>query len=250
MQLSEDRDGGPDMASSGELDLRAARRRLVEDVVAQLRQLILDQALPPGTTLEQTELAEKLGVTWPRLQEAFRLLQRDGLIKVHGGSQTIEVARYSSRELRELYEVREVIDGLAARLLTRKGMSDKTAAELTGLLDEMDAAAGPFQSGIWFPAHVRFHVAIAESCGNARLKSMCDLIRATSLSLHGVLSHLAETDPAALAPILRVAQEQHRAIHEALVSGDDHVAESRARAHIRATLRSGLIEQATGLGAA
>jgi GntR family transcriptional regulator, vanillate catabolism transcriptional regulator len=232
----------------GEIDLRSAaagRRRLVDDVISHLRQLILDQELPPGTALLQTELAEKLGVSRTPLREAFRILEREGLVKVANGNRTIEVARFGAEELRDLYEMREVIDGLAARLLARKGLSEEADAELRGLLAEMDLTAEPFQPSRWFQAHLGFHERIATCCGNSQLHSMLNLIRMTTLSLHGPLHDAAEFGPGELAEILQIAQQQHYAIYESIRDGDERSAESQARRHIRATLHSNLIEQAT-----
>ena len=90
-----------------------------------------------------------------------------------------------------------------------------------------------------------FHVRIATCCGNSQLHSMLNLIRMTTLSLHGPLHDRAELEASDLAEILSVAQEQHYAIYESIRSGDERSAESHARRHIRATLHSNLIEQAT-----
>jgi GntR family transcriptional regulator, vanillate catabolism transcriptional regulator len=240
-----DREIGRDAFSEGEIDLRSGRTRLVDDVINQLRQLILDQSLPPGTALLQTELAERLGVSRTPLREAFRILEREGLVRVANGNRTIEVARFSPVELREMYEVREVIDGLAARLLARKGVDASTDTELRRLLGTMDESCEPFHPSVWFPAHTEFHVCIAQACGNSQLGSMMNVIRMTCLSLHFPLSERAEVGAPDLGPILEVAQEQHRAIYEAIHEGDERAAESHARRHIRATLQSDLIAQAT-----
>ena len=190
-----------EIAVAGEIDLRTVgRRRLVDDVISHLRQLILDQELPPGTALLQTELAERLGVSRTPLREAFRILEREGLVKVANGNRTIEVARFGAAELRELYEMREVIDGLAARLLARNGLSEDLDGELKALLAEMDVTAEPFQPSRWFSAHLGFHVRIATCCGNSQLHSMLNLIRMTTLSLHGPLHDRAELGPSATWP--------------------------------------------------
>jgi DNA-binding GntR family transcriptional regulator len=65
----------------------------VDEIVTQLRDAILAHRIPPGTKLVQTEPASQLGV---------------------------------SRELLELYQIREVIDGLAASLLAAKGLDSAT----------------------------------------------------------------------------------------------------------------------------
>src|ERR1700728_4434439 len=91
--------------------------RMVDRITEDLRELILDNKIPPGGVLIQTEWAEKLQVSRTPLREAFRILEQDGLVQVSNGNRTIQVVRFSDGELRDLYQVREVIDGLAARLL-------------------------------------------------------------------------------------------------------------------------------------
>jgi GntR family transcriptional regulator of vanillate catabolism len=210
--------------------------------------MILDHTIAPGTVLLQNEWAERLQVSRTPLREAFRILEREGLVRVSNGNRTVEVVHFASleHELRGLYEVREVLDGLAARLLARAGLDDQTAVELDSLLNEMDDAAQPFDSSRWFSAHMAFHVRIAESCGNSRLRQQLDLIRMTSLSLHAYLGELSATG-GRLTEVLTTAAKQHRAIVAAIQSGNGDLAEMAACQHIRTVLDSDLIEGAAGL---
>ncbi|WP_165604984.1 GntR family transcriptional regulator [Mycolicibacterium elephantis] len=227
---------------------RIAGGRLVDGITAQLREMILDHTIAPGTVLLQNEWSERLQVSRTPLREAFRILERDGLVRVSNGNRTIEVVHFASREheLRGLYEVREVLDGLAARLLANAGLQDETALELDSLLEEMDEAAQPFDSSRWFSAHMAFHVRIAESCGNSRLRQQLDLIRMTSLSLHAYLGELSSAGDR-LADMLTTAAKQHHAIVAAIRSGNGDLAEMAACQHIRTVLDSDLIEGAAGL---
>ncbi|WP_301122061.1 GntR family transcriptional regulator [Mycolicibacterium fortuitum] len=230
---------------------RATGGRLVDGITATLREMILDHSIAPGTVLLQTEWSERLQVSRTPLREAFRILEQEGLVRVSNGNRTIEVAQFTSRadELRGLYEVREVLDGLAARLLATHGFPDETAGELEALLGEMDAAMQPFDSGRWFSAHMAFHVRIAESCGNSRLRQQLDVIKMTSVSLHAYLGELSPTD-ARLVDALTTAGKQHRAILDAVRSGNGDLAEMAACQHIRTVLQSDLIEAAAGRGGA
>lgn len=226
---------------------RAAGGRLVDGITATLREMILDHSIAPGTVLLQTAWSERLQVSRTPLREAFRILEQEGLVRVSNGNRTVEVVQFTSRadELRGLYEAREVLDGLAARLLAIQGLSDETAGELDVLLDEMDAAMKPFESARWFSAHMAFHVRIAESCGNSRLRQLLDVIKMTSVSLHAFLGELAPTDPR-LTDVLTTAGRQHRAILDAVRSGNGDLAELAACEHIRTVLNSDLIEAAAG----
>ncbi|WP_063129768.1 GntR family transcriptional regulator [Nocardia fusca] len=218
--------------------------RIVDRITQDLRELILEHKIAPGTVLIQTEWAEKLRVSRTPLREAFRILEQDGLVRVSNGNRTVQVVQFSDRELRDVYEVREVVDGLAARLLAIEGLTPDLDVELAGLLETMESSAAPFDPVVWFSAHTAFHLRIAESCGSTRVRQQASLIKMTSFSLH---SFLAELPPVGgkLQHILEVAGRQHRAIFDALRSGSGDLAEMAACGHIRTTLQSDLIAGAT-----
>lgn len=221
---------------------RVSGGRLVDGITATLREMILDHRIAPGTVLLQNEWSKRLQVSRTPLREAFRILEQDGLVRVSNGNRTIEVAQFTSRadELRGLYEVREVLDGLAARLLASRGLPEGAAEELQSSLDEMDNAVKPFDSSRWFSAHMAFHVRIAELCGNSRVRQQLDVIKMTSLSLHAYMGELPEGE-GGLVEMLTTAGKQHRAIFDAVGSGNGDLAEMAACQHIRTVLDSDLI---------
>ena len=219
--------------------------RIVDTVTEYLRNLILDDKLVPGTILLQTEWAEKLGISRTPLREAFRLLENDGLVRVSNGNRTVEVIQYTADDLRELYELREMIDGLAARLLTVHGAPASVLDELASLLAAMDAAGDPFRPSAWFAAHTAFHVCIASHCGNMRVQSLLSVVRATSMALHSAMVRHSDADQGDLSDVLRVGHDQHYAIYEAICAGQGDKAERAARRHITSTLKSDLIRRAT-----
>jgi GntR family transcriptional regulator, vanillate catabolism transcriptional regulator len=223
------------------------RPRLVDEVTKHLRELIISGQIPPGSQLLQLELAKQLGVSRTPLREAFRILERDGLVRISNGNRTIEVVSWSSEELRDLYEVREVIDGLAARLVAQRGISTELDAELKRALDQMETSVPAHNHTAEVEAHVAFHALIAEHCGNSRVVGLLPLIRMTSSSLFPALdSAFTESEGAADSKrYLQEGADHHRAVYDAMRSGDDRRAEDLARRHIRITLRSDLIERAT-----
>ena len=152
---------------------------------------------------------------------------------------------YSTDELRDLYELREMIDGLAARLLAVHGPSKAVTRQMAKLLADMDEASEPFRSSAWFAAHTAFHVSIGVNCGNSRLQSLISVIRSTSMALHAPMVEHGATETDDLSRILKVGREQHHAIFDAIVAGDGRAAEQTARRHILSTLRSDLIRRAT-----
>jgi GntR family transcriptional regulator of vanillate catabolism len=221
------------------------RIRLVEEVTRQLRDMIIDGRLPAGTQLRQIELSEQLGVSRTPLREAFRILENDGLVRVSNANRTVEVVTITSADLREMYEIREVVDGLAARLAAQKGLAAEVEDELRALIAEMRAAAHPYDPGRRTAAHIRFHSLIAESTDNPQLATFLPLIRVSSAALY--LPFIRDPSAAKLvtdgrlvthAETLERAQRHHEAIVDAIAAGDSRKAEAAARRHIAQTLRA------------
>src|SRR5207302_9523151 len=119
------------------------RPRLVDDVVKVLREKIIRGELPAGTQLLQIDLANQLGVSRTPLREAFRILENDGYLKTSNNNRTVEVVTFTAAEMRDMYEIREVIDGLAARLAAARGLSAGAEAEARRLLAEMARTSKP-----------------------------------------------------------------------------------------------------------
>jgi GntR family transcriptional regulator of vanillate catabolism len=219
---------------------RRSGERLVDGITQELRELILDHQVAPGTVLLQTEWAEKLQVSRTPLREAFRILEQDGLVEVSNGNRTVRVVDFSGPELRDLLQVREVVDGLAAKLLATRGMSADVEDTLVNHLEAMEESSNPFEPAVWFAAHLGFHLHIAESCGNSRMSQQLGLIKITSFALRFYLSSLTAGGEE-LEQFLDVAARHHRTIYDAIRSGNGDLAEMAASQYIRATIKLGLL---------
>src|SRR6516165_7232404 len=128
----------PQNYSLPEMQLTRLATRLADEVSHLLRDLILRGQLAPGTPLLQVQLAERLGVSRTPLREAFRILERDGLLRISNGNKTVEVIELDRQHLIETYQVREVIDGLAARLAAAHGLSERSANRMEQAIDRME----------------------------------------------------------------------------------------------------------------
>src|SRR5215212_4073666 len=118
----------PDPENGG-LRLGEMRRvPLVQQIAEQLRALIIDGTIPPGTPLLQEKVAAELGVSRTPLREAFRILEQDGLVRVSRTTGTVEVIQLTPLDAAQLYQLREVIDGLAARLAASRHLEQAQAA--------------------------------------------------------------------------------------------------------------------------
>jgi len=107
-------------------------------VVEKLRRAILDGRFGVGDRLREKELCELTGVSRTSVREALRQLEAEGLVEMIANQGPI-VARLSLDDAREVYEVREVVEGLAGRLFAESA-SDAQVAELVGTFERMRAA--------------------------------------------------------------------------------------------------------------
>ncbi|MGE2692499.1 GntR family transcriptional regulator [Mycolicibacterium pulveris] len=230
--------------ASTRMELLRRTPRLVDEVINRLRESIVDGTLPAGTPLPQVALAAQLGVSRTPLREALRVLDSEGLVRRSDGNRTVEVVQISPDELREMYELREVIDGLAARLAARNGLAGQDVERGRHLLAEMADSSDPYDPVRRNRAHAEFHELFALASGNARVQSFSSLIRTSSAMLY--LPLVRETAAANLTAanpnntykeILDQAQAQHKSILEAVVARKPEAAEQEARRHIQRTLR-------------
>jgi GntR family transcriptional regulator of vanillate catabolism len=219
------------------------RTRLLDDVVHRLRQDIVSGTLPAGTQLLQVDLAHSLGISRTPLREALRILEADGLLRTSNNNRTVEVVTINSSRLTEMYEVREVIDGLAARLTAQRGLSTEDRDRAEHLLSEMGAATKPYDPRRRTAAHAEYHALFVQASGNETLQIFLPLIRLSSAALY--LPFLNDPDAVELVnsgqiithrEVLESTQLSHQEIFQAVLSGQAAKSETAARKHIRRTL--------------
>lgn len=201
---------------------RIRHTSLMEEAVRLLREAILTGRLAPGTHLRQLELAAQMGISRTPLREALRKLEQEGLITVLPRGRP-RVALLDLDEAVQLYEIREVLDGLAARLAAQRA-HEAHLLTLDRLLAQMGECVVRQDAHQWFIAHVAFHDGIFQASGNGRLQGMSSVIRLSIQRFHPVLL----TTPNRLAE----AHREHREVFEAIRTHDPEAAERLARAHI------------------
>ncbi|MVZ99854.1 FCD domain-containing protein [Actinomadura sp. LD22] len=214
--------------------------RLADEVAHVLRDLILRGQLAPGTPLLQIQLAERLGVSRTPLREAFRTLERDGLLRISNGNKTVEVIELDGRHLIDTYQIREVIDGLAARLAAKRTLPEDAVQQLERCINRMETASGPkLDAAEYGEAHADFHLSVLDASGNSRMREFAPLVR---LSSHMLLTrflqqHLEGDVEETLRRVICLGNDNHRGIFTAIRSGDAVAAEEAATRHIRKTMR-------------
>lgn len=186
---------------------------------------IRDGTLKPGARLREVELAEMLGISRTPVREAIRQLESAGLL-IHLPRQGAVVRELSHREVIELYEMRAVLEGAAARFAARHA-SDVEIAELEELNAQMLAAAADPGAIVW--ANQTFHDVMYRAANN----------RFTIAALEAMSNAMALLGGTALIGPGRAqsAFDEHVAIVQAIANRDGDAAEEAARAHIRSALK-------------
>ena len=204
-------------------DSRAtAQLSRAEQVQQQVLQKIRDGFYRPGDRIRESELADSLGVSRTPVREALRRLESDGLLSFESWRGAV-VAQLDRQQVGELYAMREVLEGAAARLAARH--IDEAEMELLKLLLRQ---AGQLEHE---PAKLavlnrRLHQAIYTAARNryllqtlGQLENALALLRGTTYTVDGRAS---------------VAADEHAAIVDAICRRDADAAEAAARAHIAA----------------
>ena len=201
--------------------MHVTKTDLVDQVYQAIRKQILSGTLNPKSPLRQEELAEQLGVSRQPVSHALVLLEREGLISDYGRKGKM-VAPIVPEQLRNLYQVRGAIDGLAAYLCATRVNNDVRNL-LTKLVDQGDAATGNGSIQSLALADIAFHRALYEQSGNPEIMRLADqswshMVR----SMHQVLEDQS---------LRSGIWDDHRAIAEAIIDGDSELARKRATEH-------------------
>lgn len=97
---------------------------LIDQVHDRLLAAIVEGTLGPGARVTQESVAAQLGVSRQPVSHALQLLKRRGLLVEHG-KRGLVVAPLDAQRIRELYQLREAIEGLAAELAARRAAAGK-----------------------------------------------------------------------------------------------------------------------------
>jgi len=147
---------------------RGASSALVDETAAAIRTRIMSGEIPIGAQLRQAELAKTLGVSRTPVREALRQLQTGGLIEVVPNRGAV-VRVPAPWEVREAYEVRAELEGLACVRAVSRITDDildelRETNEILKRPKQAASVAAPTTA-----ANDRFHTLIHEVAGNERL---------------------------------------------------------------------------------
>jgi DNA-binding GntR family transcriptional regulator len=179
---------------------------LVDRVYRTLGDAICDGSLAPGQRITQEDIARQLAVSRQPVLQALRLLKKDGFVEDAAG-RGLQVAPLDPAWIRQVYQVRGALDGLAARLaaqrryridarLLRRGREAACGADVRAMID----------------ADLGFHAALYAAAGNPLI--------AQSAQLHW--RHLQRVMGAVLQQTRQreAVWDEHEQIAAAIAAGD------------------------------
>jgi len=214
--------------------INGAEQTRAEQVFKRIQSAIVEGQIAPGSKISEPELAKRYGISRGPLREAMHRLEGQKLlVRVpHIGARVVSL---SAKELIELYQVREALEGLACRLAAEH-MPPAEIDELRRVLElhEQDAA---FQAGIGYyqqEGDFDFHYRIIKGSGNQALTRLLGDELYQLMRMYRLQFASTPKRP-------RQAFIEHHWILDALAARDGELAEMLMQRHIAASRRN--IEQ-------
>jgi DNA-binding GntR family transcriptional regulator len=212
-------------AAAGEAAPGAGKGSMKDAIVSQLRQEIASGTIAFGEKLSEARLAQRFGVSRMPVREALKELEAAGFVAIEHRRGTF-VRQLSRPEILDLFEVREAVECMAARLC-----ADRATNDIVAQLDEVMLAMGDAVQGGNADGFVgtdeRLHELIMRGAGNAPL---ADYYRLLVQQLHrGLLSSIVTRREGRMERSLA----EHEAIVGAIRARDAQAAEAAMRAHVQ-----------------
>lgn len=169
-----------DMASSTGTPIegvtRITRVTLHDAVLNQLRDMIIEGRLPPGSRINEGQVGASLGVSRTPLREAIKTLASEGLIEIIPAKGAI-VRRFGENDIREILEVLKTLEQAAARLACLRA-TDAGIAGIRKLHDEMMERYAVRDRLSYFKLNQSIHSAIVRAADNAMLLEAHEMLQA------------------------------------------------------------------------
>jgi DNA-binding GntR family transcriptional regulator len=195
---------------------------LVNDIAERFRQAVISGSLKPGDEINESQLAERLGVARGTLREALRILAGEGLIEKLP-NRTSRVRKLSPEKIWEIMTARAVIESFGARVLAQRLTPDKVEL-LYSIWERLNAAAQANDRPEWVRWDFCLHQTIMELSGHQVLYETWTRMSAWVRLMFASEDHTHRD--------LLCNAASHKAIIEAIAGGDADLAEARLKADL------------------
>jgi DNA-binding GntR family transcriptional regulator len=203
----------------------------------RVRQLVLSGSFSPGAPLSEVFLAQEFEVSRTPIRETLKQLQHEGLVEIRPKVGTF-IREPTRREIVELFQLKESLEGLAAGLLARRG----SVAELDVLehnIEESDRATVDQDATRYAELVHEFHRTIITGAENSKLVEHYDRLM-NQLAYHRLVLRTAEHPGR-----IRASTAEHRVVLNMIRDKDHFGAEAAMRNHVHASAREVLTDART-----
>jgi len=208
-------------------NLGAEYENLDQKVYQVIKHMIEDRTLLPGQKIPQEKLAKELGVSRTPLISALKFLEHEKLVEVKP-RRGVFVRLFTTKEMIGIFEIREVLEGLAARRAAQC-ITDKECMTLSQIFDSFKDQEDITDILAYSRADRKFHTMITKIASKEFLTTMLQTFNIISLayqnvSREGLIRHPNDT------------MEDHEALVEAICSRDPEKAENLMKTHFKKSI--------------
>lgn len=194
------------------------------DILVELQERISDRRIAPGVKLVEQDLAQEFGVSRTAIREILADLGRQGLVERKPNKGTV-VRLVEPRSLLEIYEIREVLEGLAARLATENTRPE----EWTDLQEKFGEPCERMVEELRYEDYLdlitEFRKRMVEKAGSVELSKLIDSVYAQI--------RIVQRRVIILPGRIQTGMKEHRKVLEAMIEGDPEKAEAMKRANLK-----------------
>ena len=198
--------------------VKVNRERLSNQIYMILKEMIADYRFSPGMRINVEQIAKEVGASRTPVWEAVHRLIQEGLLE-NIPNRGVFMSTLTPKQAIEFYTVREILEGLAARLAIQH-VNDKTIKNMQKCLDEQYKAVQREDLVTYSRLDYDFHAIVYEASGNRTLQEMLETIKN---KMRPIAMHVT--------PILSSLYHDHVEILDAFKKKDPDKAEAAFRQH-------------------
>lgn len=196
----------------------------VRDILEVLRARIAQQQIAPGAKLRETDLAAEFGVPRTRIRDALAGLEQRGLVQRLPNRGAV-VMRLDLSQVFYIFDLREVLEGLCARLATENAPPERWREDLEHFKGPMKDLIDRGDLDGYIERYEQLRRRLIEAAGNPLLAEMLDTIyEKTQVLIRRIIILPGRAE---------AGRQQHVAMLEAMCGGDAQQAEQLRRAVLR-----------------
>lgn len=204
---------------------KGGRTLLKDKAYLTLKQQILEDRYPPGSSLAERRLAEELGMSKTPVKAALERLELEGYITI-APQQFVRVRELESSDISEQYEIRTALESYIARRLAGQLSPEQKVRMQDNLTRQRELLTPEASIADRVAADAAFHMLLAEVLGNQTIfRILSDL----QDRIYRVITRVFRRTPERYA----ASVDEHQLIADAIVAGDGEKAATLVASHLQ-----------------